>query len=210
MNPSLTHNDLGGDGTSRPPAVTAHDAERWAKQWRGAMLRFAQLHLHPREEAEDAVQDALAALLSVDPALIARNDPRGYLFGILKHKITDRLRRRYRQSEVACEDALADDLDQVLFDDQDHWAPGVAPARWACPAEQLQTEQFFAVVDICVNKLPAKSARVFSMKNFLECEAEEICETLGLSKSDYWQCMSRARKQIQLCLTQNWFEGSPR
>ena len=39
--------------------------------------------------------------------------------------------------------------------------------------------------------------------------AKEICQTLGLTKADYWQCMSRARKQIQLCLTQNWFEGAP-
>jgi subfamily B ATP-binding cassette protein HlyB/CyaB len=57
------------------------------------------------------------------------------------------------------------------------------------PDTQLQTEQFFAVVDICVHKLPTKPARVFSMKAFLECEADEICDTLGMSKADYWQCL---------------------
>jgi RNA polymerase sigma-70 factor (ECF subfamily) len=46
------------------------------------------------------------------------------------------------------------------------------------------------------------------MKEFLDCEPEEICATLGLTKSDYWQCLSRARKQIQICLNQSWFEGS--
>ena len=46
------------------------------------------------------------------------------------------------------------------------------------------------------------------MKVFLECDADEICTTLGLSKTDYWQCMSRARKQIQLCLSQKWFGGA--
>lgn len=63
------------------------------------------------------------------------------------------------------------------------------------------------MVDICVNQLPAKPARVFSMKELLECDADEICDTLGLSKTDYWQCMSRARKQIQLCLNEKWFQG---
>jgi RNA polymerase sigma-70 factor, ECF subfamily len=48
---------------------------------------------------------------------------------------------------------------------------------------------------------------VFSMKEILECDPEEICITLGLNKADYWQCMSRARKQIQLCLNENWFGG---
>lgn len=59
------------------------------------MLRFACLHLSPREEAEDAVQDALIALLEIDFDKLQAVDPKRYLFGILKNKITDRLRKRY-------------------------------------------------------------------------------------------------------------------
>ena len=44
------------------------DFAKWAHDLRGPMLRFAQLHLQPREDAEDAVQDALSAALSVDLA----------------------------------------------------------------------------------------------------------------------------------------------
>lgn len=192
--------------TATATADLAH-IEQWARDWRGPMLRFARLHLQPREEAEDAVQDTLAALLELSADTLAQADPRRYLFGILKHKITDRVRRKYRP-EVGYDEAFADELDNVLFNERDHWVAGVAPQAWTAPDEQLKTEQFFAVVDICVHKLPAKPARVFSMKEILECEAEEICSTLGLSKADYWQCMSRARKQIQLCLNENWFAGA--
>lgn len=170
------------------------------------MLRFALLHLQPREEAEDAVQDALTAMLTADTGVLSLADPKYYLFGILKNKITDRLRYKYRP-EIGYSEAFADDLDNELFDARGHWVEGVAPTAWVTPDEKLRSDRFFAVVDLCVLKLPAKPARVFSMKEFLECEAEEICATLGLSKTDYWQCMSRARKQIQLCLNQNWFEG---
>ena len=65
--------------------------------------------------------------------------------------------------------------------------------------------QFFAVLEACVSKLPPKPARVFSMKELLDCDADEICATLAITRADYWQCMSRARKQLQLCLGQNWF-----
>lgn len=181
--------------------------EQWARDWRGPMLRFALLHLQPREEAEDAVQDTLAAMLEVSSDTFGQSDPRRYLFGILKHKITDRVRRKYRP-EVGYQEAFEDELDNVLFNERGHWVQGVAPPAWTTPDEQLHTDQFFAVVDICVHKLPAKPARVFSMKELLECEPEEICTTLGLSKADYWQCMSRARKQIQLCLNENWFGGA--
>lgn len=185
----------------------ALETAKWARKWRAPMLRFALLHIQPREDAEDVVQDALTAMLCANQATLAQTEPKRYLFGILKHKITDRLRRKYRQ-EVAYRDAFADDLDQILFTDRGHWVDGVAPPAWVTPEAQLQTDQFFAVVDICMNRLPEKPARVFSMKEFLDCEAEEICTTLGMTKTDYWQCMSRARKQIQLCLTQNWFEGA--
>lgn len=191
------------------------DFALWAQQWRGPMLRFARLHLQPDEEAEDAVQDALAAALGVSAEQLQRlhqGDPKRYLFGILKNKITDRLRHKYRP-EVGYIEAFGadlDELDDVLFNRRDLWVDGMAPPRWRSPESALESEQFFAVVDLCVNKLPAKPARVFSMKELLECEANEICATLGLSQADYWQCMSRARKQIQLCLTQHWFTGERR
>ncbi|MDF0604428.1 sigma-70 family RNA polymerase sigma factor [Neisseriaceae bacterium TC5R-5] len=183
-------------------------SEHFARKWRGPMLRFALLHLQPREEAEDAVQDALAAMLTIDMDTLGQTDPRNYLFGILRNKVIDRLRQKYRP-EIGYSEAFPDDLDNTLFNDGGHWVDGVAPSTWATPDDRLQTAQFFAVLDLCILKLPPKPARVFSMKELLECESEEICTVLNLSKSDYWQCMSRARKQIQLCLNQNWFERSP-
>jgi RNA polymerase sigma-70 factor (ECF subfamily) len=185
-----------------------HELEALVHTWRQPLYKFARLHLQPDEEAEDAVQDTLLALLTVDPAALREQDPRHYVFGILKHKVTDRLRRKYR-AEVSHEEAFEDGLDETLFDDSGHWVEGVAPAVWRRPDEQMQRDQFFEVVDLCIGKLPRKPARVFSMKNLLDCEPAEICACLGLTQSDYWQCLSRARKQIQLCLTQNWVEGCP-
>lgn len=169
------------------------------------MLRFARLHLSSHEDAEDAVQDTFAAALVTDPAILSGVDPRPYLFGILRNKVMDKLRRRYR-AEITT-DQPGDDLDALLFDGRDHWLSDVAPKAWATPDALLESDQFFRVVDICVNNLPAKPARVFSMKEFLECGAEEICEALGITRADYWQCLSRARKQIHLCLNERWFEG---
>ena len=182
-------------------------------RWRPAMLRFALLHLQPREEAEDAVQDCLLAALGPGAARApAGDDLRGYLFGVLKHKITDRLRQRYRHGSAPDPgpgDADAAPLDEALFDPRGRWATGMAPPAWASPEAALASDQFFAVVDACVDRLPRKVSQVFSMKELLDCDADEVCATLGLSRTDYWQCMSRARKQIQLCLTQRWF-GEPR
>ena len=65
------------------------------------------------------------------------------------------------------------------------------------------------MLEACVSKLPPKPARVFSMKELLDCDADEICAMFAITRADYWQCMSRARKQLQLCLGQNWFASPP-
>ncbi|MCP5325884.1 MAG: sigma-70 family RNA polymerase sigma factor [Oceanospirillaceae bacterium] len=179
---------------------------QWVNQWQNAMLRFARLHLSSVEDAEDAVQETFAALLQNDLSTINSADPRPYLFGILRNKVMDKLRQRYRNP--VADDVNEEDLDALLFDAQDHWAPGMAPASWQTPDAHAEGGQFFAVLDICVNNLPPKPARVFSMKEFLECDAAEICATLNISQSDYWQNLSRARKQIHLCLNQRWFAGA--
>lgn len=172
---------------------------------RAAMLRFARLHLQPEEEAEDAVQDTLVALCESAVRVTEAQDVRRYVFGVLKNKVTDRLRCKYR-NQARFETPVEDDvLDKALFDGNGHWVEANAPACWNTPEEHLRTDQFFVVLDACVNHLPSKVARVFSMKEFLECEAPEICQTLSLTKADYWQCMSRARKQLQLCLNTQWF-----
>ena len=203
---------------SADPASAWTDAGALARAWRAPLLRFARLHLQPDEEAEDAVQDTLLAVLAAPAAAPPRGggprqgDARGYLLGILKHKITDRLRARYRHGTPPAASATAggaDALDAELFDSRGHWQTGAGPALWHDPESQLQNSQFFAVLEACVSKLPPKPARVFSMKELLDCDADEICATLAITRADYWQCMSRARKQLQLCLGQNWFASPP-
>ena len=201
---------------SADPASAWTDAGALARAWRAPLLRFARLHLQPDEEAEDAVQDTLLAVLAAPAAAPPRGggprqgDARGYLFGILKHKITDRLRARHGTPPAASATAGgADALDAELFDSRGHWQTGAGPALWHDPESQLQNSQFFAVLEACVSKLPPKPARVFSMKELLDCDADEICATLAITRADYWQCMSRARKQLQLCLGQNWFASPP-
>lgn len=183
-----------------PPA----QAQWLSESLRLAMFRFARLHIQPDEEAEDAVQDALFALVEHPEKIQQSNDIKRYLFGILKNKVTDRLRQKYRT--VQYDIVEQDDLEQLLFYDNGHWIKEMAPAYWNTPEDQLNSDLFFTVVDICVNDLPEKIARVFSMKEFLECEVSEICATLNLSQTDYWQCMSRARKRLQMCLNTRWFE----
>lgn len=171
------------------------------------MLRFARLHLSHREDAEDCVQDTLLAYWAKPNQFDGRASLKTYLFGILKNKVVDKLRVRYRD-KFETPDLGEDDFDN-WFTTTGAWHEEARFSTWAEPEGALATRQFLEVLDICLNHLPQKIAAVFSMKELMEMDSLEICQHLGVSKDLYWQCMSRARKSIQLCLTQRWFSGVP-
>ena len=99
----------------------------WVRDWRLPMVRFARLHLPSPDDAEDVVQDCFEAVLN--GAAQSADDPRRYLFGMLRHKVTDRLRLRYREGAIK-DSPDGENLDDILFDSRGLWATGMAPAAW--------------------------------------------------------------------------------
>ena len=57
------------------------------------------------------------------------------------------------------------------------------------------------------NELPEKYAMVFRMKTVQEFETEEICKELGITSSNLWVMIHRARIQLRKCMEDNWFNN---
>jgi len=62
-------------------------------------------------------------------------------------------------------------------------------------------------LESCIQKLPEKYAIVFRMKNVEEFETEEICKELGITSSNLWVIIHRARTQLRKCMEDNWFNN---
>jgi RNA polymerase sigma-70 factor (ECF subfamily) len=54
-------------------------------------------------------------------------------------------------------------------------------------------------------KTAGKTARVFLMREWLDITSEEICQDLGLSSSNLWVLLYRARLRLRECLDLHWF-----
>lgn len=188
------------------PAIDWHDAAVVAV--RRDMLRFARLQLRDAGAAEDMVQEALLAAMTHTASFSGRAAFKTWVFSILRHKIVDHIRRSSR--EIAGSDIVdaSDDADfDALFDDRGFWNPDDRPTAWADPETALTDKQFWAVFDACLDHLPAKTARVFMMREFLELETGEICRQLGMSSANCWVTLHRARAGLRECLEDNWFKG---
>jgi RNA polymerase sigma-70 factor (TIGR02943 family) len=175
------------------------------------LLRFARLQLRDAGAAEDAVQDTMLAALTGGHAFESRSSYKTWLIAILRNKIIDIIRGQSREvaaSSLAEDDAGDDLLAESLFDRRGHWQPETRPGRWADPEASFEQQQFWAVFEACLDYLPAKTARVFMMREFLGFETDEICKETGISSSNCWVVLHRARMGLRACLDTKWFAGA--
>ncbi len=168
------------------------------------LLRVAMLQLRNHEAAEDVVQETLVAALQGAAGFSGRSSIKTWLTGILKHKIVDAIRRRAREPAFAQfdEECQIEDFD-ALFDASGHWEN--PPADWGNPEGELSRQQFFDIMQFCLDKLPPNTARVFMLREVMELESEEICKELTISSTNLWVILYRARLALRQCLEQHWF-----
>jgi RNA polymerase sigma-70 factor (ECF subfamily) len=177
---------------------------RQLEAMRPQLVRFAQLQLRNEALAEDAVQDALIAVLEKPERYAGQSSLRTYVTGILKFKIIDNLRAATRERQIdTCDDQSEDDAIDALFVADGHTRE--APLQWGNPDGTLEQKDFFRVLEVCLEKLPAQSARLFMMREWLELETEEICKELTITPANVWVILYRARVRLRECLDLNWF-----
>lgn len=188
-----------------PRRMTAAALEIQIAEHRDYLLRFARLQLRNDAWAEDAVSETLLAALTKPTAFANRSQLKTWLVGILKHKIIDALRQRSREVSTDADDAAdgSEELDALVFKADGHFAS--TPTEWGNPEQDLNSRQFFAVLEACADKLPAMMGRVFLMREWLELSSEEICKELALTSTNLYVQLHRARLRLRECLELNWF-----
>lgn len=181
------------------------DFEQQLVAQRSYLMRFARLQLRNDAWAEDAVSETVLAALAKPQAFEARSQLKTWLVGILKHKIIDALRQRQREVTLdsGTDDDNADPLEHMAFKNDGHFAE--RPADWGNPEQDLKSRQFMAIMDACTQKLPPVQGRLFLMREWLEMSSDDICKELGLTSTNLYVQLHRARLRLRECLELNWF-----
>lgn len=185
---------------------TAPPFEQQLVEHRGYLMKFARLQLRNEAWAEDAVSETIVAALAKPQSFGNRSQLKTWLVGILKHKVIDIFRANARTVVLDSDADMGhanDELDALVFQANGHFAQ--APANWGNPEQDLQSRQFFAVLESCTEKMPPAMGRVFLMREWLELSSDEICKELGLSTTNLYVTLHRARLRLRECLELNWF-----
>jgi RNA polymerase sigma-70 factor (TIGR02943 family) len=157
------------------------------------------------------VQDTFASAWKARETYLANASEKTWLISILKRKIIDYYRKKSTQNELNIFDKdTSDDFMDHFFASEGqydgHWSGGSSPRDWKKDFETpIESEEFYKILKGCLGKLPEKWAAVFTLKNMDDLDAEEICKELGITPSNYWVIMHRAKLQLRECMEKNWF-----
>lgn len=188
-------------------AVLSFADGAYITELRNKMLKFATLQLSDHFLAEDAVQEALIGALKNEGAFRRQSAFKTWVFAILKHKITDLLRQKKSRSEVndLSIDAEGNDKIDKLFNSKGSWLIDERPVTWNQPMESVRNDHFWLVFETCLDHLPENQARLFMMREFIQFDTTEICDTLKITTSNFHVILYRARMRLRECLEKTWF-----
>jgi len=184
----------------------AGDAGQLLGALRPTLLRLARLQLRNEAWAEDAVSETLLAAVEGLRGFDRRSQLRTWVVGILKHKIIDQFRRSGREVSLDAQAEVdgGDDLEELFAADGHRAAP---PVDWGDPQGSLERTEFFAVLQACLDQLPAALARAFLLREWMGFETADICKELQVTSTNCFVMLYRARMRLRECLEARWFAG---
>jgi RNA polymerase sigma-70 factor (ECF subfamily) len=191
-----------------PTRETPLNPRVWLEKYGDYLYRFAVARVRRSDVAEDLVQETLLAAWRGRDGFDGTASERTWLTAILKRKVIDWLRRQVRERLVT-DPVDPDQFEAELFTRRGEWKR--SPGLWdrGQPTEALDREEFWSVLYACLRKLPVRLHDVFALRYLDETASEELCRDLGLTESNLWVTLHRARLRMWWCLSRNWFGEEP-
>ena len=143
------------------------------------------------QQAEDVTQATFTTFIEVAPRFEGRSSVRTWLFGILYKKIAEarRARRRDRQMDEI------DDAFERRFDASGSWSTPPQPVDTALHHKEVETEIF-----ACLDAAPLRQTLAFILREVEELSTEDICNVLGITRTNLGVMLHRIRNRVRDCL----------
>jgi len=189
---------------SEKKSKSANDSEieLWLSEYGDYLFRYALFRVSNHEVARDMVQETLIAAWKAKANFRGDSSLRTWLIGIMKHKITDYIRKEIRTRNLS--EALEHDPTSSFFDNTGHWQQPVQ--GWNDDPERLTSNQeFLTVLHGCIGKLPEQHRDVFTLRELNGEDTESVCKSCDISSTNLHVIMHRARLALRQCLEINWF-----
>lgn len=175
--------------------------DNWIHLYSDYLFNYTITRVNDREIAKDLVQETFLAALKSMKNFKGDAAERTWLIAILKRKVIDYYRKinsnkgkaEVRMNYNSDTESEGDWLEERVADPFDKTAE-----------DSMENTELGSAIYDCLAKLPQKQAEVFKMKTILGYETETICNELGITSSNLWVIIHRARTALAECMEENW------
>ena len=174
----------------------------WVQLYSDSLYSWALHKTSNKETAEDLVQETFLIAIKSFDKFKGDSNPKTWLFSILNNKINDHYRKSYRMP-VVNNDTILD----IFFESSERWRKDQMPQKWTDDTDNLlDNVEFQQELDNCLKKLPPSCFSAIQLKFIEEKKGNVICQELGITDTNFWQILHRAKLQMRKCLELNWFK----
>jgi RNA polymerase sigma-70 factor (ECF subfamily) len=182
------------------PNLKEKDLANWVREFTGDLLSWASYKVSNSELAKDLVQDTFLAASEKIESFRGDSSPKTWLLSILNYKIIDYYRSKTKQSLSSDNLSLSS-----FFSGDGEWLLEKRPAAWNDDdMNLLDNEDFNLILRNCISSLPEQWSIGIKLKYLMGKKGEEICQELGITPTNFWQIMHRAKLQLRECIENNW------
>ncbi|MCD4734569.1 MAG: sigma-70 family RNA polymerase sigma factor, partial [Bacteroidales bacterium] len=181
---------------------------KWVEEYTGQMYSWAYFKTSDSETADDIVQDTFLAAFQAYHKFEGKSSPKTWLFRILNNKIADYHRKNFKNPSIP-ESSLKTEDDRSFFDrffdDHGGWKKEAMPSQWSDEDEHiLDDPDFRKILQICLELLPPNWFSAVHLKYLAQMDGKDICQDLGITPTNFWQILHRAKLQLRKCLDTRW------
>lgn len=174
------------------------DFPKWIDDYSATLLNNAHFLLSDKQDAEDVVQDVFLAAYESYDAFKNESTVLTWLTKILKNKVADFYRKKYRKTDSI---RLGH-----FFDNNGSWIDKDIIESWNdSDSELLDNQSFNKTFEDCIDHLPPKWMIPVKLYYLEEKKSNKVCQETGISTTNLWKILQRSRLQLRECLDINWF-----
>ena len=166
--------------------------ENWVKLYSDSLYSRALYKTSSKETAEDLVQETFISGFKSFDKFENRSQPKTWLMSILNNKIIDNYRLNSRHNFVHFDDNSLK-LSEELFNKNNFWNDENILNLWNIDNIEDKSELLENRLKNSLDKLPQKWNLAVSYKYFEKKSAEDICNELEISITNYWQIIHRSK-----------------
>ena len=174
--------------------------EKLVTQYTEDMFNWAFHKTSSTEIAEDLVQDSFLAAAENISGFKGESTAKTWLFSILNHKIIDYYRKKANKNVSFDNETLS-----TFFDEDGIWQNEKRPNLWdEQEINLLDDVNFLIILKKCLDALPEKWNTSVKLKYLSGKKGELICKELGITPTNFWQTIHRAKLKLRECIESNW------